>query len=76
MPELLGKFYSRPTLSSFEEDTSNMPEEVATNDSNDTAVKISNDTFCYRGGPEEGEMVGCDNSKCSYQWWFHLECIG
>ncbi len=34
-----------------------------------------NDTFCYCGGPEEGEMVGCDNSKCSYQW-FHFECIG
>ncbi len=64
MPELLGKFYSCPTLSSFEEDTSNMPEEVATNDSNDTAVKNSNDTFCYCGGPEGGEMVGCDNSKC------------
>ncbi len=75
MPELLGKFYSRPTLSAFEDNPCNTPEKLATNDSSEIELKISNDIFCYCRGPEEGEMVGCDNPKCLYQW-FHLECIG
>ena len=30
--------------------------------------------YCYCNGPEEGEMVGCDNPSCNYQW-FHLTCL-
>ena len=30
--------------------------------------------YCYCKGPDEGDMVGCDNPDCSYQW-FHLACL-
>lgn len=29
--------------------------------------------FCQRGS--YGNMVGCDNDNCKYQW-FHYECVG
>ena len=30
--------------------------------------------ICYCRGGEHGQMVGCDNEHCPYQW-FHLECL-
>ena len=30
--------------------------------------------YCYCQGPEEGSMVGCDNSDCKYEW-FHFSCL-
>ena len=36
---------------------------------------VDDDTkYCYCQGGEHGEMVGCDNTDCSYQW-FHLDCL-
>ena len=32
-------------------------------------------TYCYCHGPEEGNMVRCDNSTCAYQL-FHLDPLG
>ena len=69
LPELLGKFFSRPPLNQV----SHAQAEVG------SQVKASTDgtsqTFCYCEGPDEGQMVGCDNPDCQYQW-FHLECLG
>jgi len=31
--------------------------------------------YCYCHGPSYGEMVGCDDDACAYEW-FHLTCIG
>ena len=30
--------------------------------------------ICYCRGGEHGQMVGCDNDDCPYQW-FHLNCL-
>ena len=30
--------------------------------------------ICYCRGGEHGQMVGCDNDDCPYQW-FHLDCL-
>ncbi|OIR58493.1 MAG: PHD-finger protein [Amphiamblys sp. WSBS2006] len=30
---------------------------------------------CICGGPDSGEMVMCDNSRCKIKW-FHLSCTG
>jgi len=30
--------------------------------------------ICYCRGGEHGQMVGCDNDNCPYQW-FHLDCL-
>ncbi|RCK54876.1 Transcriptional regulatory protein PHO23 [Candida viswanathii] len=32
-------------------------------------------TYCYCQQQSFGEMIGCDNNDCRYQW-FHLPCIG
>ena len=31
--------------------------------------------WCICGGPEEGEMIACDNPGCVTEW-FHFECVG
>ena len=28
----------------------------------------SSDKWCYCGGPEEGQMICCDNKKCPIVW--------
>ncbi len=56
LPELLGKFISRPrgTLSVLPES--------------------HKEVYCYCGGPEEGDMIGCDGNDCKFKW-FHLSCL-
>ena len=39
-----------------------------------TCTLSADETFCYCQQGEHGEMVGCDNPNCMYQW-FHLECL-
>lgn len=31
--------------------------------------------YCYCQNVSYGEMVGCDNDDCPYEW-FHLACLG
>ena len=31
-------------------------------------------TFCYCHGPEEGDMITCDNPDCNIEW-FHITCL-
>ena len=78
LPELLGRWFSRP------------PEHISMNDSvslllsqADACASTSctsaddvhtTDKYCYCQQEEHGDMVGCDNDSCPYQW-FHLECL-
>jgi len=32
-------------------------------------------TWCYCNRVSFGEMIGCDDPECKYEW-FHLECVG
>lgn len=32
-------------------------------------------TWCYCNRISFGEMIGCDDPECKYEW-FHLECVG
>lgn len=57
--EILGKFYTVPR------NTSVAPAEATAN---------NRDSYCYCEGPDKGDMIGCDNENCPYQW-FHLECL-
>ena len=79
--ELLGKFYSRAIKQtvhmSAEEASCSGPPSVQNVD--ERVEKGRTDTnpvqlYCYCQGPEEGDMVGCDNNSCTYQW-FHLHCL-
>jgi chromatin modification-related protein YNG2 len=31
--------------------------------------------YCYCRNVSYGEMIGCDNEQCQYEW-FHLDCVG
>ncbi|XP_028297385.1 uncharacterized protein LOC114459273 [Gouania willdenowi] len=33
------------------------------------------EVWCLCAGPEEGEMVACDNQNCPVQW-YHFSCVG
>lgn len=53
LPELLGKFFSRPP---------EIKQSSATLESDD-------EVYCYCRGPEAGDMVGCDYKECPYKWF-------
>ena len=79
LPELVGKFYSRGSESgSTPKSPVESPSQSAV-DCTSTSSPLTPSTgnmakFCYCQGPEEGDMVGCDNPSCEYEW-FHLCCL-
>ncbi len=69
LPELMGKWYTKSNkiyAVSFEVNLNQK-------DSQDcaTSEKIE---YCYCKGPDEGNMIGCDNPECSIEW-FHWDCL-
>jgi len=50
--------------------TSGSGNSSAGDDASDSTVQ----TFCYCHGPEEGDMIACDNPKCTIEW-FHIICL-
>ena len=66
LPELLGKWYTRSSkvyALSFDASTSST-----------ACGEPYEPVYCYCKGPEEGEMIACDNGDCSIEW-FHLDCL-
>ncbi|KAF9452802.1 hypothetical protein P691DRAFT_146595 [Macrolepiota fuliginosa MF-IS2] len=41
----------------------------------DVYVDPNEPTWCYCNRVSFGEMIGCDDPECKYEW-FHLECVG
>ena len=87
LPELLGKFYSHDSVrqhcpstelrqsqepSCSGTSTDHMEYHQGSSDEEDDNVQLP--LYCYCQRPEEGDMIGCDNPTCSYQW-FHLSCL-
>ena len=78
LPELLVKFFSRlfipdsnivvPSQSS----TGSVDQTESRDDMDQNSS--SNQVYYYCQGPESGDMIGCDNVLCPYQW-FHFECL-
>lgn len=71
LPELFGKFYSRPPQQQILHVGITTPEAVQSTEQ----MQSDNDKYCYCNGPEEGIMVACDNPSCTHGKWFHLECL-
>ena len=65
LPELIGKFYSRPSIS-----VSLADEKSSSLQSDGSPEKV----YCYCQKSESGQMIGCDNPHCIYEW-FHFECL-
>ena len=47
----------------------------ASSDEEDEEGEEDNTLYCTCQRPSFGEMIGCDNDNCEYQW-FHYECVG
>ena len=63
LPELIGKWYTRPR---------------PTTENNDPHMQEDEEddgSWCHFKQTKGGDMVGCDNRSCSTKW-FHLECVG
>ena len=68
LPELVGNFFSRPTtMNPFPQVPS--PPSDPTGEEVEAAYK-----YCYCYEDKEGEMIGCDNPQCHYEW-FHFSCL-
>ena len=72
LPELLEKFYSHTRSLN---DTSKTTHIQDSSQLEQTSITAVSPTFCYCQGPDEGPMVGCDDTSCPYEW-FHLACLG
>ena len=78
LPELLGRFYSRNQTSDLiHSDSTSDPESSLSSVSqpSSSSQSVPAQSYCYCHGPDEGDMVGCDNPSCLYQW-FHFDCLG
>ena len=69
LPELLGKFFSRPQTTQNPSEVSLSHCDTTVDETDSTRVK-----YCYCQEEKEGEMIGCDNPLCQYEW-FHFECL-
>ena len=69
LPELLGKWYTRPS-SDIKPDSPGPSDITVT-----SQPPLDHERkYCYCGGLEEGRMIGCDNDDCVLQW-FHTSCL-
>ena len=68
LPELLGHFYTRPTIESSEHVVQQQDSESECSTSDDRL-------YCYCHRPSKGLMIGCDNPDCKIEW-FHTKCLG
>ena len=78
LPELLGKFFTRIPTTPVDSDCSDRRLLAQINtDSADTTEEtdVARYRYCYCQEDKEGQMIGCDNSLCKYEW-FHFQCLG
>lgn len=77
LPELLGKWYTRPNIKSSESVHCTLSGEVPSTSTGDVQCASGSNIqqlYCYCRGPEEGSMIGCDNPDCKIEW-FHVSCL-
>ena len=73
LPELIGKFYTRPPAVPTTNYSSELPgpSNIHTGvDSSESHTRL----YCYCRGPESGNMIACDNPACPIEW-FHFDCL-
>ena len=72
---MLGRWYTRPFISSPESDVSTQPGPSSAGNS-ESEPNITITTYFYCQGPEQDEdvMIGCDNPNCRIEW-FHVRCL-
>lgn len=48
---------------------------TASKSADQITVPVTADSWCICGGPESGDMIGCDSDYCPIEW-FHFDCVG
>jgi len=79
LPKIVGKWYTRKPVANSE---GVVPIPIctstdSTDEQQDTQSDESEDMskpWCYCNEPSFGEMIQCDNGKCSIMW-FHFDCL-
>ena len=76
LPEIVGKWYSRKPIASNENLVEELPEtstssSTSNQDTEDEDYTIS---WCFCNKPSYGDMILCDNTKCTIKW-FHFDCL-
>ncbi len=80
LPELLGRWFSRPeqiamtASNSTEKDISQESSTSSDTEASSSGLSAQGIQYCFCQQGEYGEMIGCDNNSCYYQW-FHLDCL-
>ncbi len=65
LPELLGKYYSKPiTTQDYDE-----PQPA-----DESETDHSGQIWCYCKQGEYGEMIMCESGECEIEW-FHTDCL-
>lgn len=82
LPELAVQYFSIPPTSQASPGPSVLrelqPQTVVKRPRKQSAQKApkrTNAVWCLCAGPEEGQMVACDNQNCTIQW-YHFHCVG
>ena len=78
LPELFGRWFSRPVPVPVSQITVNITDD-STQQSCSSASGSKSKKYCYcqqeeLDGMISSDMHGCDNDKCTYEW-FHLKCL-
>ena len=66
LPELIGKWFSRPPSAS--------PSTVSSEPDVPLTTSDEDEHYCYCQGPGSGKMIVCDNPACPHKW-FHFGCL-
>ncbi len=70
------KVYSHTNTPVYDEKTAQVPAVTKAEDKSSQSQDAEGETlycFCQQGS--FGNMVGCDNDNCKYEW-FHYDCVG
>ena len=75
MPEIVGKWYSRKPIAGADgivQKPMQLDDDVPADvDDEEDYSKL----WCYCNAPSFGNMVKCDNTSCTIEW-FHFDCLG
>ena len=71
LPEILGRWYSRPCVCQQENEKENIPQLPSSSSGSSTCT-----LYCYCRQPESDEQtwIACDNPSCSIEW-YHTRCL-
>jgi len=74
LPEIIGKWYTRKSVSDLDNIVHIPTSSTTTQNGNEEEEEDYTKLWCYCNEPSFGEMVCCENDKCTIKW-FHFDCL-